>query len=188
MYNMLALFETLRGQGLSERRLALESELSRVSLRALIKSPQNSRLDSLMRVTRTLDRDLYLVSGERNTCLELSVQSVAHLVLRDGFASWKIHFMNFVDEFRRRLDARLILCPPSKELDLRLQALLASMVSSLCREVGMDAPEWAQKIYHLETPWFVSESEALKAMMILEAPLEFRKNLIFVAEDFLKRA
>ena len=188
MYNMMALFKVLKSLKLSERSLAVKSGLSRPAVHSLATSPQGSRLCSLTKVAKTLDRDLYLVLAHKKTCLDLSVQSVSLLVLRDGDKSWKIHFMNFVDEFRRSLDARLILCPPSADLDLKLQALLASIVCHLCREAKMDPPAWAQKTYHLERPWFVSESESLKAMMILESPLEFRKNQIFVAEDFLKRA
>ena len=86
----------------------------------------------------------------------MSTQAVAYRVLNQGFESWKIHFMNFVDEFRRTLDPQLLLLAPPKELDMRLKALLASTVLSLCTESGIDAPSWARKMYYLDEPWFVS--------------------------------
>jgi hypothetical protein len=106
---------------------------------------------------------------------------------RDGFTSWKVHMMDFVDEFRRSLDGRLIILPPVATLDKRLQALLASTVAHLCNEVGMDAPAWALKSHFLETPWFLADMNSLKATALLESPLAFRRNNLFVQQNFLAR-
>lgn len=96
--------------------------------------------------------------------------------------------MNLVDEFRRTLDVRLIFLPPPSELDKSLSAMLSSIVLYLCDEAEIEAPTWAKKRVDLPTPWFVSETESLKAMAILESPLVFRRNNIFVLENFLERA
>lgn len=96
--------------------------------------------------------------------------------------------MNLVDEFRRTLDPRLLLLPPVRDLALELKALLASIVMSLCGEAGMNVPGWARKRHPLPTPWFVAEVESLKAMALVESPLPFRRNNIFVLDNFLQRA
>jgi hypothetical protein len=107
---------------------------------------------------------------------------------RDGFATWKIQLMDFVDEFRRTLDTRLILLPPPSSLDKRLKALLASTVTQLCLETGIPSPGWARKSYFLPKPWFLSEMNSLKASAIIESPIAFRRNNLFVQRNFLQRA
>jgi len=133
-----------------------------------------------------LELDVLLCPAECQS--DLSTVGVGYQVIHDGSLSWKIHFFNFVDEFRRTLDPRLILLPPSTALELKLRALLASIVWMLCEEVQMDAPSWAQKRYDLPQPWFVSEIESLKASALVESPVYFRQNNIFVLSNFLERA
>jgi len=55
-------------------------------------------------------------------------------------------------------------------------------------ELGVESPPWAMRSYYLPEPWFVSEVESLKAMAIQESPLFFRRNNIFVLDNFLSRA
>jgi len=52
----------------------------------------------------------------------------------------------------------------------------------------MHAPDWAQKDHCLPEPWFVAEMESLKASALVESPAYYKKNNIFVLENFLKRA
>jgi hypothetical protein len=40
----------------------------------------------------------------------------------------------------------------------------------------------------LSEPWFVSGMENLKASALLESPLPFRRNNVFVLGNFLSRA
>ncbi|RIL10041.1 MAG: hypothetical protein DCC75_05205, partial [Proteobacteria bacterium] len=135
------------------------------------------------------DRKVNVVLTPKKRCFsEYSTIAVAMKVQQAGFESWKLHFMELVDEFRRTLDARLILLPPPKDLEARLTALLASIVRTLCFEAKMDTPEWAARRYFLESPWFVSGIEALKASALLESPMAFRTNNIFVQDNFLSRA
>lgn len=61
---------------------------------------------------------------------------------------------------------------------------MASVCCALCQEVGILAPEWAAKIYFFPEPWFLSEVEFLKAMLIIESPIYFRRNNIFVGRIF----
>ena len=109
-------------------------------------------------------------------------------ISRDGFDSWKLHLMNFVDEFRRSADMRLVLLPPVMDFDKRLKSLLASTVSALCAEIESAPPDWVFLDHYLNRPWFVAEMESLKASALQESPYHFRCNNIFTLANFLKRA
>ena len=95
--------------------------------------------------------------------------------------------MDFVDEYRRALDYRLLLLPPVQDLDRRLKALLSGIVFSLCQESGVEPPSWCEKEFFLDEPWFVSGMDSLKALALLESPLAFRQHNIFVLQNFLDR-
>ena len=184
----LPLEKLSKGKLLSERSLALAANISRVCLRHLKEKNSNLTLASICSVANFFNRKVEVVISNETTCSEFSTVATAYKVERDGFDSWKIHFMDLVDEFRRSLDSRLILLPPMRAFDIRLTALLASLVKFLCEEVDMPTPHWATKHYYLENPWFLSGIESLKAMAILESPLAFRSNNIFVHENFTDRA
>jgi hypothetical protein len=150
----------------------------------------SSRLElaSAVAAAAALNLETSLLVGPRDTCSECSTVAVAYKVLRDGHDTWKIHFMDLVDEFRRGLDPKLLLLPPPAALPLELRALLAGIVVTLADEVQMAAPNWTRKRWTLPRPWFVSGSESLKAMALLESPLAFRRYNIFVTSNFLSRA
>jgi DNA-binding phage protein len=188
LYHLISLRGLMKSKQLSERALAQSSQISRLTLRSALLPHQDARISTWAKIAKSLDRQIYLVAEHAQTIAECSAQASGYQVLRDGPDSWKIHYMNFVDEFRRTLDGRLILLPPPKELEVPLKALLSSIVCYLCHEVEMAIPDWAQKRFVLSEPWFPSESESLKALMIRETPIEFRKNQIFVGENFLRRA
>jgi len=137
-----------------------------------------------------LDKDLVvLLAPSSGKCRsDDSTVGVSFKVMRDGFDTWPIYFLEFVDAFRKTLDMRLILLPPVRDLDAKLLSLLASITLELCAESGMEAPSWAKKSYFLDQPWFISDMESLKATAIQESSLYFRRNNIFVQDNFLKRA
>jgi len=94
--------------------------------------------------------------------------------------------MDFVDDFRRRKDPRAV--AESFELtDERTDAVLASTAEYLCDEFGIEPPKWLAYIPACHNPYFVSEDEDLKAILIVESPLRFRIRKIFVLENFLSR-
>jgi len=177
----------MKQKNLSERALAIKAGLSRLTLRALLLNKKDARLKSWALLAAPLHFSFCLVTASSETQTECSIQSIGYRILQDGEGSWKIHLMDFVDEFRRSLDTRLILLPPSSKLSQKVQALIRSTVYFLSKEVGITPPPWSTKPMRLEKPWFVSESESLKPMMILESPLPFRQNNIFVGENFLER-
>ena len=181
--------QALRDQrGISERELSSKAKISRSNLRNIENPNKNLNFRSLSLAASALERRvLALVVPETKCSTEFSTIAIALAVEGDGFDSWKIHFMNLVDEFRKTLDPRLILLSPHKSFDRKLYALMASIVSELCKEVQIDCPDWANKIYFLDQPWFISGMQALKAMCLVESPLNFRKNNIFVLKNFLNR-
>ena len=112
----------------------------------------------------------------------------AERILADGFESWKVHLFDFVDRFRADPAAVLVRTPPAAALDARLAALLASTVDTLCHEQGRASPGWSRAVAALPHPWFVSETENLKASALLESPVRFRRRNVFVLFNFLSRA
>ena len=99
---------------------------------------------------------------------------------------WRIHFMDFVDDFRYHKDLQAV-AEPFELSDQKMDALLASMAESLCDELGITPPEWLAHVPPSPEPYFVGGLENLKAISIVESPLRFRIRKIFVLENFLSR-
>lgn len=171
----------------SERSLATKAGLSRSGLRPLMAREINIRVDSIAKLALQLDRDIYILATSPTTNSDLSTIALSYKISHDGFDSWKVHLMDFVDEFRRTLDPQLFILEPTKKLHPKLMALLASTVLFLSHEAQIDPPTWALKNYFLQAPWFVSGMQSLKAIALVESPLFFRKNNIFVLNNFLER-
>ena len=94
--------------------------------------------------------------------------------------------MDFVDDFRRRRDARAVaeqFAPGEPQTD----ALLASTAEALCDELKLTPPAWLAEVPACAEPYFVSGVENLKAISIVESPLRFRARKVFVLENFLSR-
>ena len=173
---------------LTERSLAILAQVSRGCLRSVSAGDESCSLSSIAKIAEALGQKVSLIVSSEEGLSEYSIVAISLKIERDGFDSWKIHLMEFVDEFRRSLDGRLIILPPLTGFDKKLTALLASTVASLCFENGLQTPEWTRKSYYLPSPWFLSGMQSLKASAILESPLAFRRNNIFVQDNFLERA
>lgn len=183
-------FRYLRAQQkLSEQKLAEIAHVSRMTLRHIEKGTGNPTVQSLARVATALGRSLSVQVLPRRECSpEHTVVMASYKVVQDGFSSWKIHFMDLVDEFYKTADPRIFVIPPVPALPFALKALIASITWQLTEQTEQSIPDWARRLYFLDEPWFVSEMESLKAMAIVESPLAFRRNNIFVQENFLQRA
>jgi hypothetical protein len=99
---------------------------------------------------------------------------------------WRIHLMDFVDDFRYYKDPQAV-AEPFELSDQKMDALLASTAESLCDELGIEPPEWLAHVPPSPAPYFVGGLENLKAISIVESPLRFRIRKIFVLENFLSR-
>lgn len=177
----------IKSLGTSERALEKQSHLSRGCIRSILQNNPNTTLSSIEKLSTALNCEIDLIVKKSAGNSDSSSIGIGYLIIQDGFQSWKVHLMNFVDEYRRTLDTSLLLLSPPKTLDRRLYALIAGTTAYLCRESGIDIPAWALRAGFLETPWFPSEIESLKASAILESPIEFRRNNIFVLDNFLER-
>ena len=186
--NQIAIKKLAEKRGpFNERQFAENVGISRTGLRSVMSRNQNVSLNSITKIAEHLEREVLVLATSVDTNSEMSTMAVSYKVIDQGFETWKIHFMDLVDEFRRNLDPQLLLLAPPRDLDVRLKALLASIVLILCEENSIDAPPWANRIYYLKEPWFVSGMQSLKAMAIVESPLAFRRNNIFVHDNFLAR-
>jgi len=99
---------------------------------------------------------------------------------------WVVHLMDFVDDFRYYKDLRAV----SNPFDLtnnKMDALLASTAQYICDELKLETPEWILAVPACRDPWFVSGMESLKAIALVESPVQFRIRKVFVMENFLSR-
>jgi hypothetical protein len=106
--------------------------------------------------------------------------------MREDPEWWKIHFFDFVDNFRYYKDPEAVR-EPFETGDERMDAILASCGEAICDELGISIPDWFREIPACSEPYFVAGLENLKAMAIVESPLRFRIRKIFVLENFLTR-
>ena len=187
-HNYFASKTLLKLKGFTERALVKQTSLSRSTIRGITTNSGNPTVQSLINLAAEFDREIEILAVPRNSSTEFSTVATCYKVNRDGFNSSKIHFMDLVDTYRQTLDPHQLLLAPPKGFNKQLTALLASIVSELCGVSGIDSPRWATKRFYLDIPWFISEVESLKASAILESPITFRKNNIFVQENFLARA
>ena len=98
----------------------------------------------------------------------------------------------FLDEFyvEDRADVRvqMLAREPSLTGIDRHDAYLAAVAEHLARRYRLAVPGWAGKSNRfLKRPYFPSGLESLKAILIVESPVAFRKRLIFVDKDPLYR-
>jgi hypothetical protein len=100
---------------------------------------------------------------------------------------WRISYFDFVDSFLAIKSEILISERPVDGLDIRSLALICSIVMQLCDDAYINPPEWAKQSIELEEPWFISRFKNLRAISLVESSIFFKRNNIFVGNDFLKR-
>jgi hypothetical protein len=99
---------------------------------------------------------------------------------------WRIALFDFVDDFRYHHDPVAIAEPFSPD-DEKLDSVFAGVIETLCDELGIPIPAWLRTIPPCREPYFVSGSENLKAITIVESPVRLRLRKVFVMENFLFR-
>ncbi len=109
-------------------------------------------------------------------------------MIRESFG---ISIANFVDEFRRATDDQKIKMVKTPGMVFKKNihnAYFAASVEYLCLGNHIPIPEWVhQKKYFLKNPFFAGGLESLKAFLLVESPLSFRRRNIFVSENVLVR-
>ena len=102
---------------------------------------------------------------------------------------WQLYAQQLMDDVRRNPAGLAEIAGTKKPAfkDDRLVALFQSLIHFYARKYGQPIPHWVFPPVTLDQPWFPSGMEKLKATAILESPLEFRRNNIFVLKNFTER-
>ena len=98
---------------------------------------------------------------------------------------------------REFLDAWQAVPPNAREAALEREparigrvydAYLAALAEHLALESRMSAPPWTEQPQRFLTePFFAGGLESMKALLLVESPLAFRRRLIFISADALSR-
>lgn len=97
----------------------------------------------------------------------------------------------FLDEFYLHPARRqaMIAADPMTLPDNRQHATLAAVGEHLARRWGLAVPNWTDDPSRfLHEPYFTTPIENLKAMLLVQSPLAFRRRLIFTEAEPLRRA
>lgn len=97
----------------------------------------------------------------------------------------------FLDEFYQHPERRaaMIAEEPARLADIRLHALLGAVGEHLARRWDLGVPPWTDDPSRfLHEPYFTTPIENLKAMLLAQSPLAFRRRLIFTEAEPLRRA
>lgn len=135
------------------------------------------------------------MSAQRLTIRQLS--QLWSSEIRRGRAPSFLLIGDFLDDFRQRCatpEEKLALVGEAPErigdgAHAEVNAYLASVAETLCREASLDPPCWTEAPeYYLPRPWFAGGLESLKAILIAESPVAFRRRNLFVSANALSRA
>lgn len=104
----------------------------------------------------------------------------------DGF------LREFLDEFYVEPDTgvrtAMLEDEPPLGVDVRTNAYLAAVAEHLALKNHIEVPAWAgEKERFLKRPFFPCGLESLKATLLVESPVAFRRRMIFVGADPLYR-
>jgi hypothetical protein len=97
----------------------------------------------------------------------------------------------FLDEFYGHQNERaaMIADEPPQLADMRQHAALGAIGEHLARRWGLPVPGWTDDPSRfLHEPYFTTPIENLKAMLLVQSPLAFRRRLIFTEAEPLRRA
>ena len=119
-----------------------------------------------------------------------TLAEVAHRV-NAGSQSFEFALREFVDSFYTNPAERqsMIDEEPEPLADVRQHAALGGVGEHLARRWKLDIPAWTEHPSRfLKRPYFTSRLQSLKAMLLVQSPLAFRRRLIFTEAEPLRRA
>ncbi|HLY57576.1 MAG TPA: hypothetical protein VKS60_18575 [Stellaceae bacterium] len=97
----------------------------------------------------------------------------------------------FLDEFYGHPEERSVMIAeaPTPLADARDHATLGGVGEHLARRWGLAVPGWTDDPSRfLHEPYFTTPIENLKAMLLVQSPLAFRRRMIFTEAEPLRRA
>ena len=101
--------------------------------------------------------------------------------------NWKIAIGQIIQDVVRDKNLDFFSAEPMTE-EKRLKALLASTLYELSLRLKItNVPHWVTLKHTLDLPWFVSGIHNMHAMAVLESPISFKRNLVFVTKEFFMR-
>lgn len=119
-----------------------------------------------------------------------TLNEVARRVL-DGTQTFEFALSEFLDEFYADPIMRAVMLteePPALP-DRRQHAALGAVAEHLARRWDVAIPTWCDTPSRfLDEPWFTTPLDGLKAMLLVQSPLAFRRRLIFTEAEPLRRA
>jgi hypothetical protein len=112
---------------------------------------------------------------------------------RNAGEDFSLLWREFLDEFygaiRRRAAAASIADEPELLPSLREHTSLGAIGEHLARRWNLPIPVWTEDPSRfLRRPYFTTTLEGLKALLIAESPIAFRRRLIFTEAEPLRRA
>ncbi len=112
---------------------------------------------------------------------------------RQAGESYSLLLREFLDEFYRELRAGaaapLIADEPELLPSPQEHAFLGAVGEHLALRWDLPVPAWTDdRSRFLRRPYFTSPIEGLKALLIAESPVAFRRRLIFTEAEPLRRA
>ena len=130
----------------------------------------------------------------------LTIRDISQLwndELQRGEALSLLLLGDLLDDFRQRCStpeekAALVSEAPvwlDAETHADCNAYLAAVAETLCREASLPPPDWTDTPpCFLHRPWFAGGFETLKALLLVESPVAFRRRNLFVSANALTRA
>jgi hypothetical protein len=118
-----------------------------------------------------------------------SLAEVARIA-REWPADFDLAVAEFLDEFYTRPDQRQAMIEEAPAaLGGTRDAWLGAIGEHLARRWGLAIPAWTDQPFRfLAAPVFAGGLESLKAILLAESPLAFRRRMIFVEAEPLRRA
>ena len=106
-----------------------------------------------------------------------------------SWESFWLMFGTFLDSFYLKKDFNMLKEKPNYNTDvpIEIKAFIAASVDYLCD--GVNSPKWVKDNEHiLKKPFFPSGLKGpIRAVMLIESPIEFKVRNIYVTADVLKR-